>query len=258
VIDLVDNVDIGLFLAIAFTLILGAAWIGLRLGTAQPRSEAGAGDVGTLAGAALGILGLLLGFSFSIAVARYDERREVVLEEANAIGSAGNFALMLPKDAQGPVLTLLREYTAVRIGLGTPRDGERFAADVARSVALQDALWRAAIAVNNAAPPDSLSVHRFIGALNEMNNAQERRLLVLRAHVPFTMVIMLICTGMFSMGFTGYYAGLNSTRRTRTVMFMAVLLVLLIGMVIDLDEPTRGLVRVSVQSLIDAQDGLPK
>jgi hypothetical protein len=257
-VELVYDLDLRVFLLIGFTLIIGAAWVGVRLGMAQPPSEAGAGDVGTLAGAALGILGLLLGFSFSIAVTRYDERREMVLQEANAIGSTANFALMLPKDAQGPILKLLRDYTSVRIGLGVPYDPAKFDADVARSVALQGELWQQAVALSNATPPDSLAVHRFITSLNEMNNVHQRRLQVLRAHVPITVVFMLLGTGMFAMGFTGYYAGLSSAHRVRTVMFMAMLLVLLIVMVVDLDEPARGLIRVSVQSLIDAQNGLPK
>jgi hypothetical protein len=75
-------------------------------------------DISTLTGATLGLLALLLGFSFSLALSRFDARQSLVLEEANAIGSTANFALMLPEPAQKPILYLLRTYTAVRVGLG--------------------------------------------------------------------------------------------------------------------------------------------
>jgi hypothetical protein len=103
-------------------LIAGAAelgnWIGLRFHVARTENA----DVGTLAGASLGLLALLIAFSFSMAESRYDLRRSMVLEEANAIGSTANFALMLPQPAQAPILSLLRDYTAVRITLGVPYD----------------------------------------------------------------------------------------------------------------------------------------
>jgi hypothetical protein len=139
-------------------LIVGAAELGAWIG-GRSRSI-GAPDIGTLTGAALWLLALLLAFSFSLALSRYEARRNWVLEEAYAIGSTANFALMLPEPEQKPILSLLGEYTAVRIGLGMPYDPAKLARDVARSVELQNQLWQHAVNMTVAAP-QSLPAYRF-------------------------------------------------------------------------------------------------
>ena len=88
-------------LYVASIILIGASaefgdWAGLR----SYRAGAEKADLSTLAGAALGLLALLIAFSFSMALSRYETRRGLVLEEANAIGSTANFALMLPPSAQ--------------------------------------------------------------------------------------------------------------------------------------------------------------
>ncbi len=164
-------------------LVAGAAELGTWTRRRIRDGAAGEADISTLTGAALGLLALLLAFSFSFALSRYETRRALVLEEANAIGSTANFALMLPELARGPILSLLRDYTAVRIGLGVPCDPEKLARDVARSLDLQTKLWQLVVAVT-AATPQSLPNYRFVASLNEMNNIHERRLTALRYHVP--------------------------------------------------------------------------
>jgi hypothetical protein len=121
-------------------------------------------DIGTLTGAALGLLALLLAFSFSLALSRYDARRTLVLEEANAIGSTANFALMLPEPARKPILKMLRDYTEVRIGLGVPYDPAKLQRDIALSLQLQAALWQQAVAVSAAAPQSLVDAAQGIAA----------------------------------------------------------------------------------------------
>jgi hypothetical protein len=88
------GLDMQVLYPVTIILIAGAAelgnWIGLRFHVARTENA----DVGTLAGASLGLLALLIAFSFSMAESRYDLRRSMVLEEANAIGSTANFALI--------------------------------------------------------------------------------------------------------------------------------------------------------------------
>jgi hypothetical protein len=144
------GLDMPVLYPLTIILIVGAAelgnWIGLRLHAARTENA----DVGTLAGASLGLLALLIAFSFSMAESRYDLRRNMVLEEANAIGSTANFALMLPESAQEPILSLLRDYTAVRITLGVPYDPSKMEQDITRSLDLQSRLWQQAVMVTAA------------------------------------------------------------------------------------------------------------
>ena len=95
-------------------LIAGAAEFGAWTGRRSRGGATNGADMSTPTGAVLGLVALLLAFSFSLSLSRYDERRSQLLEEANAIGSTANFALMLPQPAREPILSLLRDYTAVR------------------------------------------------------------------------------------------------------------------------------------------------
>jgi hypothetical protein len=124
----------------------------------------------TLTASSLGLLALLLAFSLSHALSRYEARRALVVQEANTIGSTANFALMLPKEAQPAILSLLREYATVRIGLRRPYDPAKQERDVAKSRELLAQLWRQAVAVSE---PQSLPAHRFTNSLDKMTNIQE-------------------------------------------------------------------------------------
>jgi hypothetical protein len=245
-----------LFLAFV-VLIAGAAdvgnWIGLRFGGGKDENA----DVGTLAAACLGLLALLIAFSFSMAEARYETRRTWVLEEATAIGSTANFALMLPEPAQHAILGLLRDYSAVRIGLDASFDPLQMEQDINRSLELQSRLWQQAVAVT-AAAPQSLPAYRFVASLNEMNNIHERRIIALRNRLPSAVVFMLIGTAMVAMGFTGYNSGVAGIKRRLAILIMSVMIGLLILMVVDLDRPNRGLIQVPVQALVDAAQGIPR
>ena len=111
---------------VVIALMVIAAELGHIIGWRTRRRNPDHADLGTLTGATLGLLALLLAFGFSIALSRYEARRTMVLEEANAIGSTANFALMLPAPAQQPILSLLRDYTVVRAGFGIPFDPPKF------------------------------------------------------------------------------------------------------------------------------------
>nr|WP_294518705.1 hypothetical protein [uncultured Rhodopila sp.] len=246
----------GILYPVVILLMAAAAEIGHQIGWRMRRTNPEHSDLGTLTGAALGLLALLLAFSFSIALSRYEARRALVLEEANAIGSTANFALMLPVSAQQPTLKLLREYTVVRAGLGIPFDPAKFQQDISRSLDLQARLWQQAVAVT-AADPQSLPAYRFVASLNEMNNIHERRLTALRFHIPAAVVFTLEGVALVAMGFAGYNAGITGTRRIFPTLIMAITVGTLIVLVIDLDRPSRGLIQVPVQPLIDAANSIP-
>ena len=116
----------GVLIALFIVAALFGSWLGRRIHARGDQDK----DATTLATAAMGLLALLIAFTYSIALARYDLRRQTVLEEANAIGSAANFALMLPEAQRAPTLDLLRRYTKVRLELGAPFDPKKFARDV--------------------------------------------------------------------------------------------------------------------------------
>jgi hypothetical protein len=255
--DRLYEIDPQVLYPATIVLVVAAAELGAWLGRQSQRRGKEASDISTLTGAALGLLALLLGFSFSLALSRYDTRRTLVLEEANAIGSTANFALMLPQSSEGPILSLLRDYTAIRIELGVPFDPAKMQRDIGASIDLQNRLWQQAIAVT-AAAPQSLPAYRFVASLNEMNNIHGRRLTALRYHVPGAVMFMLIGVAMVAMGFTGYHAGSRPSRGRVATLIMAINIAIVIVLVVDLDQPARGLILVPAQALIDAAQGIPR
>ena len=249
---------------VTIAIILAMAGLGgvFWYHVARIRNTQSDAELGTpFTGAALGLLALLLGFSYSLALSRYDARRGWVLEEANAISSTANFALMLPIQAQRPFLNLLRRYAIVRRDLNIPFDPEKMAHDVALSVAIQTMLWQQATQLSKDISPSNMievfALNRFIASLNEMNNIHERRLTALRYRVPTAVTVVLVGVAMLVIAATGYHAGVTGARRHGSVVLMSVLVAIVIMMIIDLDRPTRGLIQVPTQALQDAIDGIP-
>src|SRR5262245_64231963 len=104
---------------IVMILFVGSSVLGFRFGV-RVRGKEKPEDMTTLTASALGLLALLLAFSLSHALSRYETRRSLIVDEANAIESTAHLAAMLPVQVQPAILSVLREYVAVRTGLGRP------------------------------------------------------------------------------------------------------------------------------------------
>src|SRR3954470_10537590 len=156
-----------------------AGWrVGLR------RGVPGVGNITTLEGAMIGLLALLIGFTFSMALSRFEARRDAVVQEANAIGTTALRARFLPEPYRAESLKLLRDYTQVR--LDAFRRGYSFAelqSVIEHSNTIQEALWKQAEAV---AEKDKALIPTgyFIQSLNQMIDSQGVRLAALRNRIP--------------------------------------------------------------------------
>lgn len=236
---------------LTIVVIISAAEVGIYLGRRRPSES----EFGTPTGAALGLLALLLAFSVSLSVGRFDDRRRLVLDEADAISSTANFALALPQQSQAVILPLLHEYVTLRSNLGIPYDPIKFDRDVARSVEIETALWTEATKI--VAISDTPRTNRFINSLNQMNSLHERRVTALRYHVPGVVTAILVGIAMVAMGFSGFHAGTSSGGRHVVVILMGMMVSIVLMLIVDLDRPARGMIRVSVQPLLDAAQTMP-
>jgi hypothetical protein len=106
----VYGLDMVVLYHVTMILVAGCAEFGNWFGLRFHKTKTTTNDLCTIVAAFLGLLALPVSFSFAMAESRYEKRHDLVLEEANAISSAANFALMLPEAAQEPILKLLREY----------------------------------------------------------------------------------------------------------------------------------------------------
>jgi uncharacterized membrane protein YidH (DUF202 family) len=229
-------------------IILAAGEIGRRLGVriAKRRGE----DASTLAGAILGLLALMIGFTFAMAVSRFEGRRDAVLNEANAIRTTAMRARLLPEPHGAQALELLKEYIYIRLDTTQRIPSLReLEGAVARSNALQEALWQKAQAV--AANYPGLVPFSFIQTLNEMINDHEKTLNAERNRVPAIALIALYAVATVAMAYVGYASGLKAQHSRLPVYITGILVSSLILLIQDLDRPTTGFITVSQQPMID-------
>jgi hypothetical protein len=244
------NYPLLLIFAASIVVLISAIELGRRWGLVAGRGRQE--SVSTLEGAIMGLLALMIGFTFALALSRFEARREAVLNEANAIGTTALRARLLPAPHSTDSVKLLREYVQVRLditrNIPSPREAN---AAIARSNAIQEALWqqvKAAAAKDNALVPTGL----FIQSLNEMIDNQEKRVTAAFNGVPNIVLIALYGVAIVSGAFAGYAAGLESQRSRLPIYTMGVLVAAVIFLIQDLDRPSAGFITVSQQPMIDA------
>ncbi len=201
-------------------------------------------------GATLALLAFTLAFTFAMAASRYDTRKQLVLEEANAIGTTYLRALLLPTLQASEVRELLRRYVDARLEAAA-QPGKRSEA-LARSEQLHELLWRQAVAAGSA-QADSVMTGLFIASLNDVIDLHAKRLAAWRNRIPPTIWLFLYLTAVLGMASMGYHTGLTGSRRTAAVIFLTLAFSGAMALIADLDRPQQGLIRVSQQAMQDLQ-----
>ena len=230
--------------------------VGFRVGHFRRSSadESTKSEATTFQAAILTLLGLLLGFTMSMALSRIEERKQMVVEESNAIGTAYLRAQLLPEPEKTEISKLFRQYVDVR--LEAARTGNLQAA-ISKSETLHDQLWLQAVAVGKKVP-QPFPTGLFIQSLNEVIDVHSKRLRAVVDHVPTSILLLLFTVAIFGMGAIGYGCGLANGYFIISRLAMAVLIAMVILAIIDLDQPGRGLIRVSQQSMTSLRDNINK
>ncbi len=240
-------------LATIFIAGLATIWIAIEVGyrLGERTGAKGSANVSTLESAVLGLLALMIGFTFAMSLSRFEARRDAVLNEANAIGTTALRARLLPEPHRAEVLKLLRDYVAIRLDItrrsASPPD---LMAAVDQSNRLQEALWRQTKAIA-AKDTNMVPTGLFIQTLNEMIDNQAKRLAVLRNRVPNTVMLALFAVATIAGAFAGYASGLDERRTRMPVYLMGLLIAAVILLIMDLDRPGAGFIDVSQQPMID-------
>jgi hypothetical protein len=233
-------------------IVLAAAELGRLIGVSWGREhrDAMSSNIPILVGAVLGLLSLMIGFTFSMTLSRFDARLSGVVNEANAIGTTALRARMLPEPHATDVRGLLRDYVQLRIDASRkPQNSASFEQAIARSDEIQEELWQHTAAVS-AADPRSTPIGLFVRALNEMIDLQATRLAAARNRVPVIVFALLYAIAVVGLGFSGYLGGLLGGKVGRIpVAIMAVMVASVIGVVSDLDRSQGGFITVGQQAM---------
>jgi hypothetical protein len=221
-----------------------------RRGRSEKEKEA---PIGEMVGAMLGLLAFMLAFTFGLAAARFDSRRQALLDETNAIGTSYLRAGLLPEPYRTEVRKLLREYVEVR--LEAVRSGDVKPA-VRRSEELHGLLWAQATAVGEK-NPGSIVVGLFIQSLNEVIDLHSKRVTVgLRNRIPGTIWAALYAVAVLAVAAMGYHGGLAGAGRSLAILAVAFTFSVVLWVIADLDRPMEGWLEVSPQAMIDLRNSM--
>ena len=205
----------------------------------------------------LGMLSLLLAFSFSMAQQRFDARKRLVVDEANAIGTTFLRAQWLPEPRRTEISKILREYVDLRLptDMQTRNVEEIVQRHSAQSDKLQDQLWLHAVEIAKTNPASPIAA-LFIATLNDMIDLQTKRLAAIRNHVPGIILLLLYLFAAFSILVSAYVSGFRGHQSLFAMFLMIGMLTFFLFVSVDLDRPQQGLITVNQEPLIGLQKKL--
>ena len=233
-----------------FIAVVILLWAGALLGgyLRMRRQHVLADEVSTfktLESAVLALLGLLLGFTFSMGVSRYDLRKNLEIAEANDITNVWLRTAVLPEPLRSAEQNLLRRYAPVRLEfLDAGTDDARIRASLTTGAALQSNMWR--LASNYAAGKSNPVTAQYLQGLTDMIDVTEDRTAAFENRIPVTAWAMLLCIAFAGSVLVGVGIGSRS-QALRWVLPVVVALAL--SLTLDLDSPRSGLIRVHQHSL---------
>lgn len=242
----------------ATTLILLAVGrrIGIRRRAADPKG-ASAG-LGTIEGAVFGLLGLLLAFTFSGAASRFDARRQLIVQEANAIGTAYLRLDLLPSGDQPKLRQDFRSYVDARLSVAQKLpDWEAAKADMARATTLQGQIWKQAVeSCNKAASPAVTSL--VLSSLNEMIDITTTRAVASRTHPPAVVFVLVLALLLTCSVLAGYGTSASKKHSWLHLAGFAFTMAITVYVILDIEFPRVGMVRINYvdQVLVDLRDSM--
>ena len=246
-----DILPLGVLFILAVAVMLLTVEVGYRIGrfmqTRKPdRAEA---SVGVLSGATLALLGFLLAFVTSSAVSSFAARRQAVVAEANAIGTAYLRAGYLPEPYGEESRKLLREYVDLRLA---SLDRDRIAESILRSEEIHSELWTGVetLAMNSSSPTLAL----YISSINEVIDLHTDRINVeLVARVPWNLILTLLAMTLLAIVQVGLLMGYGEKRNMIALVAFVLVLSVVFLLIVDLSRGQTGLFRISYQSMLDLQ-----
>jgi hypothetical protein len=244
----------GLFAGMLLMLEMGRR-IGVRRRLRDP--DGAAAGLGALDGAVFGLMALLIAFTFSAAASRFDKRRELIVQEANDIGTAYLRLDLLPASAQPALKDCFRRYVNSRLAVyqALP-DVEAAKAKLAESNLIQAEIWTRAVAATKIAEVNGNAVTSLVlSSLNEMIDITTTRTVALQTHLPTIIFVMLSVLVLGGSLISGYGMAGGKGRSLLHVLSYAVLMAGVIYIILDLEHPHLGLIRIEVVEQLLAKVG---
>jgi hypothetical protein len=209
-------------------------------------------QISTIQTAILTIFTFLLGFTFAMALTRFDNRKQMVVKESNAIGTAVLRSKLLPENQRIIMNELFRQYVNVEFSLTSraniPIQEKKELNREAKK--LQTRMWDEAFAATESNPL-SVPAGLFATSINTLIDVKTERDIAISNHVPEVVLLGLLLFAALAIGILGYGNGLAATHARYPAIILCLVITLSFVLIIDLDRPNRGLTKVSQESMID-------
>jgi hypothetical protein len=246
--DIIDPVLIGVAISVAiFCGILAFHMGGRAIGKRELARHGAAGlpSIGSIEAAVFALLGLMIAFTFSGALSRFDVRRSQVVDEANAIGTAYLRIDLLPATAQPPLRETFRHYVDSRIATYRKLpDLPAAREELARSLALQNEIWAQAVAATRMPESRAGTDILVFPALNQMFDITTVRVAATQMHPPLIVYAMLIGLALGAALLAGYQSAAAKNHDWVHRIGFAGVIALTVYVVLDIEYPRLGFVRI--------------
>lgn len=249
-----DIIPIGLFFAVSVIVVLSACEMGYQFGQfsrSRRKEEEKESPVAAISASILGLSAFMLAFTFGIVMDRYDARKALVREEANAIGTAYLRSDFLPESDHHEAAGLFRRYVELRLSVTSTYDKADLHKALAETEDIQRRLWD--MGVRNARKDmNSVVAALYIESLNNVIDIHALRVAVgLQTRVPLGIWLGLFVLVYMGMMGIGYQVAISGSRRSWAVGILAIAFSLVIMLIASLDRPQSKFITVSQQPLID-------
>lgn len=234
------------FIVTLIILRLAALFGSYFLSKRAPLSEDEHNDLNVILAAALTLLGLIIGFTFSMAVTRYDQRKNYEEEEANAIGTEYLRVNLLPSADTARIHQTLREYLDQRIAFYENRDNARLRQTKAETSRLQAELWSEVEASGRANPTPIVAL--AVAGMNDVLNRQGYTQAAWWNRIPIAAWCLMLSIAIACNGLIGYSAHKVEGKARRYAVFPLIAAISFF-LIADIDSPSHGVIRVHPQNL---------
>ena len=241
-----DQIPIHFLTIIIFLLILLFNWFGFKFKKWHLEKYPGRvpEDLGAVEGSMLGVMALLLGFTFSIAISKFESRRQVTVEEANEIGTAILRSDMYPDSVRNPLRADFKEYIETRIAYyDVGSDEEKIKQELEKAAGISGRIWkRVALQAQN--PSNVAITTQMIPAVNDMIDIVTTRDASRISRVPRLVLWVLLGLVLISAFVLG--SDYNGKKRNRIlIVSYALAMTITLNLIAELDRPREGLINLN-------------
>ena len=256
--EFLDKLPIWGFLLASLVITFVAIDSGFRLGKRKRERLTGEKKthLGPVIAASLTLLAFIVAIVFGAVESRFNERKHIALDEANAISTAFLRADLLPKAYRADIRQLLYEYVTLRIEAAQIGTGQQIEQAIDRSEVLQGEMWSRAVTLADQQPTPISAL--FVQSLNELIDMHQARItLGIHYRLPGTIWIVLYSLAIITMILAGYESGLSGSLHVIAMSLLAAFAFsIVLTLLVALDRPWHHLSTVTQEAMIDVQEDI--